>query len=139
MKDGKNLVKKIKEDIDTSVHKLTDKISDTSETVQSDLEDTGEKIEKKSKLLGALSKTHLTNIKKEIEDIKKALVKEDLIYLKTNDFAVVLRKLGGLDEFLGCINKLSKEGYTLVWTEPVTNLLPGRFNLAGSFYYLQKL
>jgi hypothetical protein len=138
MKDGKGFFKKLKREIDTDVHKVTDKISETSETVESGLTDVVEKIEQTSKKTSALAKLHLTGFKKETDDIKKALAKQDLIYLKTDSLAVVLRKLGGLDEFLAVFDKLTKEGYLLVWTEPVTSILPGRFNLVGSFYYFQK-
>lgn len=138
MKNGKRFFKKLKGGIDTEVHKVTDKISETGETIESDLEVVGEKIVKTSKVSGALSKFHFTNLKKEGEDIRKALKNPDLIYLKTDALAVVLRKLGGLDEFLAIFEKLTKEGYLLVWTEPVSSILPGPLNLPGNFYYFQK-
>ena len=77
-------------------------------------------------------------MKKEAEDIKKALEKKDLIYLKTDALVVVIRKLGGLDEFLAVFEKLTKEGYLLVWTEPVSSILPYGTGFVGTFYYLQK-
>jgi len=46
--------------------------------------------------------------------------------------------LGGLDEFLAVFQKLTKEGYLLVWTEPVTSILPMGSRLVGNFYYFQK-
>jgi len=113
MKTGKKFFKSFKKDIDTKVHKVTEKT-------------------------GTIAKFSLTSVKKEGEDIKKALAKQDLIYLKTDALAVVLRKLGGLDEFLAVFEKLTKEGYLLVWTEPVTSILPVGFRLAGNFYYFQK-
>jgi len=106
MKTGKKFFKSFKKDIDTKVHKVTDKT-------------------------GALAKFSFKSVKKEGEDIKKALEKQDLIYLKTDALAVVLRKLGGFE-------KLTKEGYLLVWTEPVTSILPMGSRLAGNFYYFQK-
>jgi hypothetical protein len=138
MKNGKRLFKRFKKDIDAEVHKVTDKISETGETIESGLTDVGEKMEKTSKGAKALSKIHLLNVKKEGDDIRKALAKQDLIYLKTDALAVVLRKLGGLDEFLAVFEKLTKEGYLLVWTEPVTSILPMGFRLVGNFYYFQK-
>jgi len=113
MKTGKKFFKSFKKDIDTKVHKVADKT-------------------------GAIAKFSLAGVKKEGEDIKKVLAKQDLIYLKTDALAVVLRKLGGLDEFLAVFEKLTKEGYLLVWTEPVTSLLPIGYRLAGNFYYFQK-
>lgn len=113
MKTGKKFFKGFKKDIDTKVHEVTDKA-------------------------GTIAKFSLKSVKKEGEDIKKALEKQDLIYLKTDALAVVLRKLGGLDDFLAVFEKLTKEGYLLVWTEPVTSILPTGFRLAGNFYYFQK-
>jgi len=113
MKTEKKFFKSFKKDIDTKVHKVADKT-------------------------GAIAKFSLSGVKKEGEDIKKALEKQDLIYLKTDALAVVLRKLGGLDEFLAVFEKLTKEGYLLVWTEPVTSILPMGLRLAGNFYYFQK-
>lgn len=113
MKNGKKFLKSLKKNIDADIHKVTDKT-------------------------GAIAKFSLEGVKKEGEDIKKALEKKDLIYLKTDALAVVLRKLGGLDEFLAVFEKLTKEGYLLVWTEPVTSILPMGFRLAGNFYYFQK-
>ena len=138
MKNGKRFFKKFKGGIDTEIHKVTDKISETGETIESGLTGVGEKMEKTSKGAKALSKIHLLNVKKEGDDIRKALAKKDLIYLKTDVLAVVLRKLGGLDEFLAVFEKLTKEGYLLVWTEPVTSILPIGFRLVGNFYYFQK-
>ncbi len=134
MTDGKKLFQRFKKDID----KVTEKISDTGEKIESEITDAGEKIEKTSKKAGALSKLHLSGFKKEGDDIKKALAEQDLIYLKTDSLAVVLRKLGGLDEFLAVFDKLSKEGYLLVWTEPVSSMLPIGMRLVGNFYYFQK-
>jgi len=113
MKTGKKFFKSFKKDIDTNVHKVTDKT-------------------------GAIAKFSLGGVKKEGEDIKKALAKQDLIYLKTDALAVVLRKLGGLDEFLAVFEKLTKEGYLLVWTEPVSSILPFGMGMVGNFYYFQK-
>jgi len=138
MKNAKRFFKKLKGGIDTEVHNVTDTISETGESIESGLTDVGEKIEKTSKGAKALSKIHLLNVKKEGEDIRKALAKQDLIYLKTDALAVVLRKLGGLDEFLAVFEKLTKEGYLLVWTEPVSSILPFGMGLVGNFYYFQK-
>jgi len=113
MKTGKKFFKSFKKDIDINVHKVAEKT-------------------------GTITKFSLAGVKKEGEDIKKALEQRDLIYFKTDALAVVLRKLGGLDEFLAVFEKLTKEGYLLVWTEPVTSILPLGFRLAGNFYYFQK-
>ena len=125
-----------KKDIDP-LH-IADKLGEMGKILDSYLKNIGEKIEKKSRFAKGLSLFHLTNVKKEAEDIKKALEKKDLIYLKTDALVVVIRKLGGLDEFLAVFEKLTKEGYLLVWTEPVSSILPYGTGFVGTFYYLQK-
>jgi hypothetical protein len=137
MKNGK-ILRRFKKSVDAEAHKITEKIGEASEVIDSGLTGTGEKIEKKTRLMRGLSKFHLGTLKKEGEDIKKALSKTDLIYLKTDALVVVIRKLGGLDEFLGVFEKLTKEGYLLVWTEPVTSILPVGYRMVGNFYYFQK-
>ena len=138
MKNGKRFFKKFKGGIDTEIHKVTEKISETGEDLETGFRDASEKMELASKKAKMISKFQLGNVKKEAEDIKKALAKKDLIYLKTDTLAVVLRKLGGLDEFLVVFDKLTKEGYLLVWIEPVTSVLPIGFRLVGNFYYFQR-
>jgi len=138
MATGKKFFKSFKKDIDEEVHKVADKISETEETIEDQIKDVGETIEKKSRIAGMFAKFHLEGAKKEGADIKKALEKKDLIYLKTDALAVVLRKLGGLDEFLAVFEKLTKEGYLLVWTEPVSSILPVGMGLVGNFYYFQR-
>lgn len=130
----KKLLKRFKKDIDD----VAEKISDAGEKMESEIIDVGEKIEKTSKKAGIFSKFQLQGVKKEADDIKKALAKQDLIYLKTDYLVVVLRKLGDLDNFLAVFDKLSKEGYLMVWTEPVTSILPMGHRLVGNFYYFQK-
>lgn len=139
MKDEKNMFKKLKNDIDSQVNKMEEKISEPKETLEKEFGEFEKTFKKKSEIFGHFSKFHLINLKKEIGDIKVALTKEDIVYLKTDSIAVVLRKLGGLDEFLGTFDKLSKEGYLLVWTEPVSDILPNVLNLPGNFYYFQKV
>jgi len=138
MKNGKRFFKKLKGGIDAEADKVADKISETGETIEDELKDVGETLEKKSRVAGMFAKFHLEGAKKEGADIKKALEKKELIYLKTDALAVVLRKLGGLDEFLAVVEKLTKEGYLLVWTEPVSSILPIGMGLVGNFYYFQR-
>lgn len=138
MKNRNRLLKRFRKDIDSEVHKVADKISESSQTMESELTDIGEKVKKKSKVAKALTRFHLENVKKEGADIKKALEKKDFIYLKTDSLVVVLRKLGDLDGFLAVFEKLTKEGYLLVWTEPVSSMLPIGMRLVGNFYYFQR-
>jgi hypothetical protein len=41
------------------------------------------------------------------------------VYFKTEAVAVVIRKLGALDEFLKTVDELTKEGYRMMYQEDV--------------------
>ena len=69
----------------------------------------------------------LSAMKKESQDIKEIFDSDDLVFYKTDRLAIVLRKLGGLKEFLDTVDNLTKEGYVLVWQEPVQGILPFGF------------
>ena len=89
-----------------------------------------------------LGEKEVHGIKAESKDLKKLHDHKDLIYLKTDAVVIVLRKLGGLDEFLQLVDKLTKEGYWMMNSEDVKNL-PGSFGLSlptipiGTLYYFQ--
>ena len=82
-------------------------------------------------------------IKGESLDRKRFLESKDLIFYKTDAVAVVLRKLGGFDEFLAAVDKLTKEGYLLVaWEGVSTSSIPVVGGLVGgmlgTFYIFQR-
>jgi hypothetical protein len=85
--------------------------------------------------VGRIGKIYLTGAKAEGADLKKIMKSENLVFYKTDAFVIVLRKLGGLYDFLKACDGLTKEGYTMVNSEDVFGTL-GRVKL-GSFYYFQ--
>lgn len=91
--------------------------------------------------ISAAGRTQLRGLKEESSDIKKIFQSKDLTFFKTKSFAIVLRKLGGLSEFLEECDKLTKEGYRLVFREPVETIfeipIPGVHTPLGTFYYFQ--
>ena len=56
MKTGKKFFKSFKKDIDEETHKVADKISETGETIETELKDVGETLEKKSRMAGMFAK-----------------------------------------------------------------------------------
>lgn len=98
------------------------------------------RIKKDLVIVKDVSEHQLSAMHKEARDIKKIFDSNDLIFYKTDRLAIVLRKLGGLQEFLDAIDNLTKEGYVLVWQEPIQGILPFSFTqkFFGSFYYFQK-
>lgn len=89
--------------------------------------------------LKEITKYQAAAVKGEVQDLKKIFESKDLVFFKTDAVAVVLRKLGGLDEFLATVDKLTKEGYLLVAWEDVSGLpLPGGSGMLGTFYIFQR-
>lgn len=88
------------------------------------------------------SKEQGRGLRKELKDIEKIRHHKDLIYYKSDALAIVVRKLGGFDEFLKLVDDLTKEGYWMMNSEDVKNLL-SNFGISipginrGTLYYFQ--
>ena len=85
--------------------------------------------------VGKIGKVYIGGAKEEGKDLKKIMESKDLVFYKSDAFAIVLRKLGGLYQFLDACDALTKEGYTMVNSEDILAVV-GRVKL-GSFYYFQ--
>jgi len=89
-----------------------------------------------------ISKEQRGGVKEEYKDIEKIRHHKELIYYKTDALAIVSRKLGGFDEFLKTCDELTREGYWLMNSEDVKNIL-GNFGISapgqnrGTLYYFQ--
>ena len=86
-----------------------------------------------------ITKNEGAGIKGEAHDQKRILESKDLVFFKTDAVAVVLRKLGGLDEFLAAVDKLTKEGYLLVaWEDVSGSSIPLVGSMLGTLYIFQR-
>jgi hypothetical protein len=86
-----------------------------------------------------ITKYQTAGVKGELQDLKRILESKELVFFKTDAVAVVLRKLGGLDEFLAAVDKLTKEGYLLVAWEDVSSLpMSLGSGMLGTFYIFQR-
>ncbi len=124
-----------------------EKIDDAQDKIKQKSIETVEQLKHTKEIVGdakemAAKQAH--GAKAEVQDLKRIFDRDDLIYYKTDEMAIVLRKLGGLDQFLDAVNKLTKEGYLLVWADDVQNVtatfginVPGIPYKLGSFYYFQ--
>lgn len=81
-------------------------------------------------------------IKDELKDLQKIKHSKELIYYKSDALAIVIRKLGGFDEFAKVVDELTREGYWMINYEDIKNLfsnfgvsLPGTHK--GIIYYFQ--
>jgi hypothetical protein len=121
---------------DTTVEQA-DRIKEVAGEQLDRLEEVQEKLEPAKKV----AEGQASSWKEEMTDLKRIFQSKNLVFFKTNAFAVVLRKLGGLDEFLDVCDKLTKEGYRLVFSEtnkpPVDIPIPGLKIPLGTFYYFQ--
>jgi hypothetical protein len=81
-------------------------------------------------------------VKAEAEDLKRLYQHAGFIYFQTDAIAIVIRKLGALDEFLKTVDKLTKEGYRMMHVEDVKTIASS-FGISlptlpfGSLYYFQ--
>lgn len=138
------LFDKLKEN--TSKH--LDKASGVAEKVQTMRESVTERIgdikdgsSERFEIAKELASIQGNNLKSEAQFIKKILQSKELVFLKTDTLAIVLRKMGGNEVFLEEIDKLTREGYRLVHHENVRNIpIPGGFDYPlGNLYYFQNM
>lgn len=110
---------------------IKEKVEDIKETISDIKEETIE-----------LGKEQGRGIKAEYRDIEKIRHSKELIYYKSDAIAIVSRKLGGFDKFLKVVDDLTREGYWMMNSEDVKNVL-GNFGLSmpgqarGTLYYFQ--
>ena len=118
--------------------KVIKKSKDTLGEIKEKTEETGEYLKEDKGHFKEIGKGLGSGSKEEIKDIKKILDSKELIFYKTEAFAVVVRKLGGLYQFLEAFDSLAKAGYVLVWQEPAGgSMVPFAQKIFGSFYYFQ--
>ena len=118
--------------------KAIKKSKDTLDEIKEKTEDVGEYLKEDKGHLKEIAKGFGSGFKEEAKDLKKIMDSHEIIFYKTEALAIVLRKLGGLYEFLEAFDKLAKEGYLLVWQEPIQPIaIPFTSKMYGSFYYFQ--
>ena len=81
-------------------------------------------------------------LKDEYKDLQKIRHSKELVYYKSDALAIVIRKMGGFDEFIKVVDDLTREGYWMINSEDIKNLLsnfgielPGTSK--GTLYYFQ--
>ncbi|MGI0088182.1 MAG: hypothetical protein ACREBI_09535 [Nitrosotalea sp.] len=140
------LLKGLKETIGEKLDKVsdikdsvTDKISDIKDSVTDKISDIKDSTEENAGIAKELASYQGSNMKSEGQFLKKIFQHKDMVFKKTDAVAIVLRKLGGNEEFFELVDKLTKEGYRMVHQESVRNIPLGfGFNYPlGSLYYFQ--
>ncbi|AIF82590.1 hypothetical protein NTE_00509 [Candidatus Nitrososphaera evergladensis SR1] len=84
--------------------------------------------------------SQLNVFKEEGNDLKKLLSSKEIIIYKTDAIAIMLRKYGGIIEFLDAYDKLIREGYVLDHSEPIESFffeipINGIKTRLGKLYY----
>ena len=81
----------------------------------------------------------LNTLKKEGLRLKKLFQSKEVIQLKTDSIAILLRKMGKEEEFFAAYEQLTKEGYKLVLLEELRELpIAAGFNFqVGVYFYFQ--
>ncbi len=129
------LLKGLKETIGEKL----DKVSDIKDSVTDKISDIKDSTEENAGIAKELASYQGSNMKSEGQFLKKIFQHKDMVFKKTDAVAIVLRKLGGNEEFFELVDKLTKEGYRMVHQESVRNIPLGfGFNYPlGSLYYFQ--
>lgn len=84
--------------------------------------------------------SQLSILKEEGNDLKKLLSSKEVIIYKTDAIAIMLRKYGGIIEFLDAYDNLIREGYALDHSEPIESFffeipINGIKTRLGKLYY----
>jgi hypothetical protein len=113
-----------------------------AKSIKEGIEELTEKIEDAVHEAKVLGTDHKKGIKEEFKDIEKLRHHKELIYYESDALVIVIRKLGGFDEFLRVVDDLTRKGYWMMNSEDVKNMasnfgisLPGIAR--GTLYYFQ--
>ncbi len=90
-----------------------------------------EKFQKKTKPLTS----KLEYMKSDSKDIKEILRTNDVIYLKTDRIAILVKRKGELKKFCQVFDEITKEGYELKIQESVTDPIP-KLNMNLAYLYI---
>jgi hypothetical protein len=121
---------------------IKEKIDDIKESVEEGIENIADKVDIVKEETTQISKEQGKGVKAEYRDIEKIRHHKDLIYYKSDALVIVIRKLGGFDEFIKLVDDLTREGYWMMNSEDVKNLL-SNFGMSlpginrGTLYYFQ--
>jgi len=77
----------------------------------------------------------LAYLKSDIKDVKAILEIKDVVFLKTESIAVLVKRKGELKKFLEEVDMLTKEGYELKAQESITDPVP-KLNMTLAVLYI---
>ena len=74
-------------------------------------------------------------LKSDSKDLKAILETKDVIYLKTDRIAVLVKRKGELEKFCEVFDLVTKEGYELMAQESITDPIP-KLNVNLAYLYI---
>jgi len=77
----------------------------------------------------------ISYLKTDYKDIKAILEIKDVIYLKTDRIAILVKKKGELKKFCDAFDLITKEGYELMAQESITDPIP-KLNMNLAYLYI---
>ena len=77
----------------------------------------------------------ISYLKSDVKDVKAILETKDVIYLKTDAIAVLVKRKGELKRFLEVVDQITKEGYEFRIQEAITDAIP-KLNLTLAYLYI---
>jgi len=93
----------------------------------------------KSKIQGTSDfiKVVASSRKKDVSFLKEILESKEIVFLKTDSIAILIKKKGESKKFFEAFDKITCEGYELKSQEPITDPIP-KLNIAlGYIFYFQ--
>jgi len=93
----------------------------------------------KNKVQGTSSsiKEQLSDIKKDSKYLKKIIQSKEIVQIKTNAIAILVKKKGHDEEFFKEFDNVTKEGYKMMLSEELTDPIPGIRVIIGYLYFFQ--
>ena len=92
--------------------------------------------EKLKKTKGTI-KNQLGYLQKDSVYLKKTLQSKNIVYIKTDATAILVRKKGNEQEFFEEFDEITKEGFKMMLSEEVTDPVPGINIILGYIYFFQ--
>ncbi len=84
---------------------------------------------------GSTIKDQLDHVKKDSIYLKEVLQSKDVIFFKTDAVAILVRKKGNEKEFFDAFDKITKEGYRMMFQEKVVDVPGIKMTLAYVYYF----
>ena len=93
----------------------------------------------KDKVQGTSSsiKEQLGYMKKDSKYLKKIIQSKEIVQIKTDATAILVRKKGREEEFFKEFDNVTKEGYKMMLSEELTDPVPGIRVIIGYLYFFQ--